>query len=67
MSFCVFDNGDECNALKVKQCIGCKFKKTHEELIRGRQKAANRISNLPEGTRAYIIRTFYRQGRSSEE
>lgn len=61
MNDCVFNNGDECTALKAKQCEGCVFRKTKEELIAGRTKAINRINNLPERTRARIIRTYYGQ------
>lgn len=61
MEECVFAKGDECVALTLKQCTRCAFRKTNEELVKGRQKAAKRISNLPQSSFYYIARKYYRQ------
>lgn len=63
MNNCVFARGNECDALKTKQCAGCSFCKTKEELIEGRQKAVDRINNLPEKVRKHIIHKYGRQRR----
>lgn len=47
MNICAFENGNECNALTVKHCNACPFRKTAEEFRTGRIKAANRVDNLP--------------------
>ena len=67
MDSCAFENGNECNALTEKHCIGCKFRKTEEELLRGRLKAVTRIGNLPDGSRTYIFGKYYGKRSISEE
>ncbi len=47
---CAFDRENGCAALKEKPCmIGkpCSFRKSAEELTTGREKAKQRISELP--------------------
>lgn len=46
---CVFERNEySCSALNEKDCKGCRFFKTPEELKRGRDKADDRIASLPE-------------------
>ena len=59
MNTCVFENGTDCNALRCKNCENCAFRKTREELIEGREKAIERIDNLPVEQRNHIIRKYY--------
>ena len=59
MKVCAFENGTECNALNEKQCVGCPFRKTHEELEAGRAKARNRLQSLPKATQNQIRRKYY--------
>ena len=47
MEKCAFDNEDKCKALTEKKCLGCKFRKTEEELQSGREKARGRLESLP--------------------
>lgn len=63
MNTCVFENETECNALREKNCEGCKFRKTKEELIAGREKAIEHINTLPTEQRNYILRTYYAGNR----
>lgn len=47
MSKCVFDYGEDmCYAVTEKQCQGCRFRKTAEELQEGRDKATKRLMTL---------------------
>lgn len=47
---CTFDKGDRgCSALISKQCSGCAFYKTEQELRDGRRKSAERLESLPNG------------------
>ena len=62
MNDCAFNNGKKCSALTKKQCKGCRFKKTTEELNEGRQKAKERIRKLPLDIRLHITRKYYVQG-----
>ncbi len=36
---CVFDKGNKCGALTKKDCEGCNFYKTKDQLINGRKVA----------------------------
>ena len=45
---CAFDKGTKCIALKEKDCEGCVFKKTPQELKAGRKRAKVLLSRLPE-------------------
>ena len=62
MNNCAFDNGNKCIALCKKQCVGCTFRKTEEEVQEGRRKAKERIKRLPLITRIYITRKYYSKG-----
>ena len=64
MNKCAFDNGCKCMALEEKQCLGCSFRKSQEELVSGRQKAAKRVVNLPDKIRVHILRKYYDRGKS---
>ena len=59
MKICVFDKGEECDALREKKCAGCSFCKTAEELKEGRIKACERIEKLPLSERVVIHRKYY--------
>ena len=59
MKICVFDKGEECDALREKKCLGCSFCKTTEELKEGRSKAFERIEKLPLSDRIAIHRKYY--------
>ena len=43
-----------CSALKEKNCEGCRFRKTPEELEAGRKKAEARIKTLPLKVQVHI-------------
>ena len=60
MNFCVFNKGEECDALREKKCAGCSFYKTSEELKEGRAKAFERIEKLPLAERVVIHRKYYK-------
>lgn len=56
---CAFKmNEYRCAALSVKDCAGCVFFKTEEELDRGREKAADRIDKLPEDQQDHIRQKY---------
>lgn len=63
MCKCAFERGFDCGALNSKQCVGCHFRKTEEELREGRMESANRILNLPEKQRGKILRKYHDSGR----
>jgi hypothetical protein len=52
---CCFDCGDECTALRTKQCEGCKFFKTQYEFDTAHEQAAQLLYS--KGLEAY--RTSY--------
>lgn len=55
MDKCAFDLGKrKCSALTTKNCVGCKFCKSTEELREGREKAAERLMTLDKATFDYI-------------
>ena len=60
-SECVFDKDGRCSALTSKMCVGCRFKKTKQELDAGRRKALERISTLP--NRDYINNKYSLEDR----
>ena len=55
---CAFDRTVYCIALNEKQCRGCAFRKTHEELDAGREKADDRIASLPDEQQEYIRKKY---------
>ena len=59
MNKCAFDREDKCTALREKQCDGCRFRKTEQELNDGRQKAIDRINNLPYSKQIHITRKYH--------
>lgn len=63
MNKCVFDFGDRCKCLKVKECSGCHFYKTEEQLNEGRDKATVRVAGLAPKPRHHIRNKYY-GGRS---
>lgn len=59
---CAFDAGDgSCTALTIKKCEGCRFRKSEEQLIRGRERAAARIKTFTKEYRAHIKARYYSQ------
>jgi hypothetical protein len=55
MDKCAFDLGKrKCSALTTKNCVGCKFCKSTEELKEGREKATERLMTLDKATFDYI-------------
>ena len=62
MNKCAFDRDGMCTALSEKQCVGCRFRKTEEELKEGRQKATERLISLPQSTQIRIARKYYNRG-----
>ena len=65
MTKCAFDIGPECAALAKKECVGCKFRKTKQELDEGREKADARIRALEPPLRHYLMRKYYGGRRNS--
>ena len=63
MNNCVFDGGERCSALKEKCCEECRFRKTNEELIEGREKAKARLKTLPEKMQERIHYKYHSQRR----
>ena len=59
MDKCAFERGNTCVALNRKECENCAFRKTKEELQRGRQKAFAHINSLPVVERVHILETYY--------
>ncbi len=62
MENCAFNNGDNCVALTKKECEGCAFYKTREELVEGRRKATERINGLPGALQTRISNKYYSGG-----
>ena len=59
MNKCAFDNGDKCNAMTEKKCLGCKFRKTEEELKAGREKSLARLETFPLAWKMHIKRKYH--------
>lgn len=59
MDNCAFDRDGFCVALKEKQCDGCKFRKTEQEVYDSRMKAAHRLDSLPKRLKIHIARKYY--------
>ena len=55
---CAFERGETCAALVAKECVGCNFFKTQDELDRGRERADDRIDALPEERREHIKKKY---------
>ena len=49
----------KCVALNKKQCSGCRFYKTEEQVKTERKKAMERILSLDEDTRNHITGTYF--------
>ena len=62
MNKCAFDRDGVCSALSKKQCVGCHFRKSEQELNNGRAKAARRVSKLPQSIQIHIARKYYDRG-----
>ena len=67
MDDCVFNLEKKCKALTEKQCEGCRFRKTQEELLQGRKKALERIWSLPYRKREYIRLKYHRGGLTTDD
>jgi hypothetical protein len=59
MERCAFDRGEKCSVLKGHECGKCTFRKTRDELINGRDKARERIDNLPREQYDAIMQKYY--------
>ena len=59
MSKCVFDKGKVCSALTEKDCKGCSFAKTKEELEDGREHATELFYRVPRKQRDAIRKKYY--------
>ena len=59
MDSCFAHDKKRCRILKIKECDGCSFYKTIEEVKEGRKKAIERIMSLDKVTRESIIRLYY--------
>ena len=59
MENCTFDKGDKCVALTKRDCEGCPFRKTKEELLEGRRRAKARRDKLPAHERQAIEEKYY--------
>ena len=60
MMKCAFDLGEKCNAMAEKNCNGCKFRKTEQELKEGREKAVTRLMTFDRAFLEGIKRKYYR-------
>lgn len=63
MNNCTFDKGNKCTALTTRNCEGCAFRKTKEELNEGREKAKAILDRLPKEQYEAIKNKYY--GRDS--
>ena len=52
MSDCYFDRGKRCDALTVKECEGCTFRKTEWEYNKGIERANEILKN--KGLKAHL-------------
>lgn len=43
---CAFNCGEECVALIKKKCIGCKFRKTAEQVVASRKASYERLISI---------------------
>lgn len=66
MERCVFERGKKCSALVSRDCAKCTMRKTHEELIEGREKAMERIKNLPQDQYDAIMKKYHGLRRCTE-
>lgn len=66
MKKCVFDRSDFCVALNSRECENCRFRKTREELDVGREKACERVENLPKKQYNAIMNKYYKLRRGAE-
>lgn len=57
----------ECAALRSRECRGCKFRKTEEELEEGRRKATKRLKRLPHRKFNEIMLKYYRFNNFKDE
>lgn len=55
---CAFDRGETCAALTLKECIGCHFRKSQDELDAGRERADDRIASLPDEVQDKIAKKY---------
>lgn len=63
MEKCVFEHGEYCEALTCKECKGCSFRKTEEELNKGRRKVLCRLYMLPASKKRYISSKYHKGKR----
>lgn len=59
MNKCAFDLDKKCSALNVKDCEGCNFYKTKEQLKKGREKATDRLMTLDRALLNDIKANYY--------
>ena len=64
MERCAFDLGEKCNAMAEKNCNGCKFRKTEQELKEGREKAVTRLMTLDRTFLNGVKRKYYYGNRN---
>lgn len=62
---CAFDRKTHCAALTDRDCPGCCFFKTPEQLDEGRERAIDRIYKLPEEQQDHIRQKYKNEYRSS--
>lgn len=62
MDKCFADNGSKCTALTFKDCEGCTFFKTQEQVEESEKKAMNRINSLGERMKNSVINTYFLGG-----
>ena len=53
MEKCVFEVEHECSALTKKECDGCPFHKTAEQIEKGVEKTERRLDSIPGGLYFY--------------
>lgn len=66
MAKCFADRENYCSALKKKECEGCNFFKTHEDLEKSRDRAIRRIDSLPKSTKDFIYQNCFKGGKANE-
>jgi uncharacterized protein (UPF0179 family) len=59
MGKCAFDLDKKCAALTKKDCKGCRFRKTKEELEEGRSKARERIIGMAPHVKNCLVNKYH--------
>lgn len=62
MDKCFADNGSKCTVLRTKNCEGCRFFKTQQQVEESEKNAMNRIESLDRHMRNNITNVYFLGG-----